>query len=399
MLKAFKYRLYPSEDQRVLINKHLGSSRFIYNLALETKMNAYNSNKVNLSRFDLSGQLVELKKEATWLKEINSQTIQYSLLCLDNAYKKFFKGAGFPKFKRKTGRQSFHIPQSVQIIDNQLYIPKFNEGIEIRVDRRHRGSIRSATISRTPTNKYFVSVLCETGELIPEKGPYDPQTTVGIDLGLKDLIILSSGEKIPKIRELRTNQIAHLQRILAKRKKGSSRRKRLQMRINKLFERTSNKRNDLIHKTSNEITNRFDTIVIEDLNVRGMMKNHKLARSIGEASWSEFTRMLEYKCLWKGKTLVRANRFFASSKTCSSCGSKYKELKLSEREWTCGFCGTKHDRDLNAAINLKNWPVEHRFQDVENSSVDERSKDPKKHLVCETLKKKGSLEILETTTL
>ena len=396
MLKSFKYRLYPSKEQETLILKHLGGTRFIYNLALETKINAYSSNKINLSRFDLQKQLIDLKNEATWLKEINSQSIQYAIKRLDEAYKKFFKGQGFPKFKKRNGQQSFHVPQNARIINDQLFIPKFDSGIWMIIDRKHVGTIHSATISKSTTNKYYVSVLCETGELIPNKKPYNYETTVGIDLGLKDLIILSTGEKIPNIRNMRNDQIPHLQRLLAKMKKGSGRKKRRQIKLNRKYEKITNQKNDLFNKISTEITNRFDTIVIEDLNVKGMMKNHKLSRSIGDASWSTLVRMLEYKCLWKGKTLARVSRFYASSKICSACGSKYKELKLSEREWTCGICGTIHDRDLNAALNIKNWLAERQFQDVENSSVDERPSGPKKHLVCETLK---ILDYdLETTT-
>ena len=187
-----------------------------------------------------------------------------------------------------------------------------------------------------------------------------------------------------------------LQRLISKRIKGSNRRKRLQRRLNKKIEQDKNRRNDLLHKASSEITNRYDTLMVENLNVRGMMKNHKLARSIGESGWSIFINMLEYKCLWKGKNLIKVDRWFASSKTCSSCGSKYMELKLSERSWTCGACGATHNRDINAAMNLKNYrPVERRCQDVENSSV-EGTFVPGKHLVGEALK---VLELnLETTT-
>lgn len=396
MLKSFKYRLYPTEDQIVLLNEHLNSTRFIYNLALETKMNAYTSNKINLSRFDLSAQLVDLKNEAPWLKKVNSQSIQHTLIHLDNAYKKFFSGSGFPKFKKKSSKQSFHVPQSVKIENDRLHIPKFKQGIKMIIDRKHKGSIKSATISKTPTNKYYVSILCETSDPIPTKKLCNPNTTVGIDMGLKNLITLSTGEKIPNLRNMRNTKICHLQRLLSKMKKGSNRKRKRQQRLNKIYEKLYNQKNDLLNKISTEITNRFDTIVLEDLNVKGMLKNHKLAKSISESNWSELVRKLEYKCLWNGKNLVKIDRFYASSKICGHCGAKYKELKLSEREWTCGICGTKHDRDVNAALNIKNWLVEHQCQDVEKSSVDERSIDPKKHLVCETSK---FLDYdLETTT-
>ena len=386
MLKVFKYRIYPTKNQLILINKHVDASRFIYNLALETKKYAYNSNKINLSRRDLSAQLVDLKNEAYWLKEINSQSIQQSLMRLENAYKRFFEGSGFPRFKKKTDVQSFQIPQSVRVTSNKLSIPKFKEPIKIRVDRKHIGNIRSATVTKTPTNKYFVSILCETGEQIPIKKLFDPNTIVGIDLGLINLITLSTGEKIHNIRNMRNNQIPHLQRRLAKMKKRSNQKKRLQLKLNRKYEKSHNKRNDLLNKISTEITNRFDTVVIENLNVKGLMKNHKLARSIGETSWSTFVNMLEYKCQWKGKNIIKIDRFYASSKICSICGTKHGKLKLSEREWTCETCGTIHDRDVNAAINIKIWLVERQCQNVENSSVDERPSGPKKYLVCEALK-------------
>jgi putative transposase len=233
----------------------------------------------------------------------------------------------------------------------------------------------------------ILCVLCETGEKILEKRQVDPKTTIGIDLGLKDLVTLSTGEKFSQpVRKMRNTK--RLQRIISKRKLGSNRRKRLQKRLNKKIERETNRRNDLLHKVSSEITNRYDTLVVEDLNVRGMMRNHKLARSIGETGWSSLVNMLEYKCLWKGKNLLRVDRWFASSKFCSACGEKYSELRLNEREWTCLACGTIHDRDVNAAVNIKNWPVERRCQDVESGSVDERPvrTGPKKHPIGEALK-------------
>ena len=370
MLKAFKYRLYPTDEQKILLEKHFGCTRFIYNLALETKISAYSSNRVFVSRYDLQEQLVDLKNDVNWLKEVNSQSLQSSLLHLDNAYNRFFKfKTGFPKFKSKHHKNSFSVPQGIKVFNRKVFIPKFLEGIEMVIDRKHEGTIRSGTVSKTPSQKYFISILCETGVPEPTKKPILSETTIGIDLGLKT----SNGEKvdIPNF-DKKSNKLKILQRKLSKRIKGSNRFNVIKLKISKIHESICNIRKDFQHKLSTEITNRFDTIVIEDLNVKGMMRNHKLANSIQKVSWSEFTSMLEYKSKWKGKNLKIVNRFFPSSKLCSVCGYKKDDLTLKNREWICPCCNTHHDRDLNAAINIKNnWLAEYQCQNVEKHIVDE----------------------------
>ena len=390
MLKAFKYRLYPTNEQKILLEKHFGCVRFIYNLALETKINAYSSNRIFVSRYDLQEQLVDLKNDASWLKEVNSQSLQSSLLHLDNAYTHFFKfKKGFPKFKSKHHKNSFSVPQGIKIFDRKIFIPKFLEGIKIVIDRKHEGTIRSGTVSKTPSQKYFISILCETGVPEPDKKLILPETTIGIDLGLKSFLTLSNGEKvdIPNF-DKKSDKLKILQRKLSKRIKGSNRFNVIKLKISKVHESICNIRKDFQHKLSTEITNRFDTIVIENLNVKGMMRNHKLANSIQKVSWSEFTSMLEYKSKWKGKNLKIVNRFFPSSKLCSICGYKKDDLTLKDREWICPCCNTHHDRDLNAAINIKNhWLAEYQCQNVETIPVDGRLNllRPKKHIVDETL--------------
>ena len=394
MLKVFKYRLYPSDDQKELLDKHFGCTRFIYNLALETKINAY-INKINLSRYDLQKQIVDLKQECEWLKEVNSQSLQISLLNLDNAYKRFFQTKkGFPRFKKKSSKNTFSVPQSVSIDKNELFIPKFDSGIKMIVkDRKYKGQIKSATISKSVTGKYFVSILCETGEVIPEKRQIKPETTIGIDLGIKNFLVFSNGRKISNSNFFKNNLefLKFLQRKLSKQNKNSTRYNKTKQRLALHHEHITNQRQDFLHKLSTEITNQYDTICVEDLNVKGMMKNHKLAQLIMDVSWSEFTRMITYKSEWKGKNVVRIPRFYPSSKTCHVCGYINKELTLKIREWICPICETKHDRDENAAINIKNWPMECRLLNVEAGSVDDRfiSMKPKKHLVYETLKETG----------
>jgi putative transposase len=372
VFKAYKYRLYPTETQKELIAKHIGSARFVYNLALETKNTAYLGGKVNVSTFDLINQLPDLKKECPWLKEVNSQTIQQSVINMDVAFKKFFKGAGFPRFKSKhRGKQSFHAPQNV-VVDaekSELIIPKFKKkGIKINLHREIKGVIKNATISRTPTGKYFVSILAETQKPMPIKAPINEQTTIGVDLGLKDFAITSDGEVIGNPRHLK-KAMNRLKFVQSKYSKNKGKRTKKQLAI--LHERVVNKRKDFLHKTSIKLIRENQTIAIETLAVKNMIKNHCLAQSISDASWSTFVSMLEYKADWYGKNVLRIGTFSPSSKTCSSCGSINRELALKDREWTCGSCGTTHDRDVNAAVNIKFFALKKILSGTDRKNQDE----------------------------
>ena len=373
MFKANKYRIYPNEIQKVLLNKHLGASRFIFNLALETKTTAYKSNGVNLSCFDLIKQLPDLKKECEWLKEINSQSLQAPIRNLDNAFTRFFKGQGnFPKYKSKwKGKQSFHIPQNVKVRDDRLVIPKFKKkGIKIKLHRPLEGIIKSATISRTPTGKYFVSILCDTSTECLPKSKVQKETTLGIDLGIKDFLITSNGEVVdnPKYLKKSESKLKYIQRKYSK-YKG----KRTKNKLAKLHKKVANQRKDFLHKQSSKIVRENHSIAIEDLNVKGMLKNHCLAKSISDVGWSMFTTMLEYKCEWYGVNLLKIGRFEPSSKTCSNCGTVNKELTLKDREWTCKNCNTKHDRDINAAVNIKNFALKNYVSGMDTQTQNELS--------------------------
>ena len=366
MYKAFKYRIFPTEPQKELIAKHIGHSRYVYNLALETKNTAYIGAKHNYSAFDLIKQLPELKKELPWLKEVNSQSLQQSIQNMDIAFKKFFKGAGFPKFKSKhRGKQTFSIPQNVIVENNLLIIPKFREGIKISLHRPTEGVLKSATISTTPTGKYFVSILCDTKEEMPIKAPITESTTIGVDLGIKDFGITSEGEVFenPKCLRKAQSKLKYVQRKYSK-YKG----KRTKKKLAKLHEDVVNKRKDFLHKLSSKLISENQTIALETLAVKNMVKNRNLAQSISDASWSTFVSMLEYKADWYGKNILRIGQFAPSSKTCSNCGNINKELQLKDREWTCSNCYTVLDRDVNAACNIKSFALkntlsgEHRLK-------------------------------------
>jgi putative transposase len=359
MFRAYKYRISPTNLQKELIAKHIGSSRFVYNLALETKNAAYLGSKHNFSPFDLIKQLPDLKKECEWLKEVNSQSLQQSIQNMDIAFKKFFKGAGFPKFKSKhRGKQSFSIPQNVIVENNLLIIPKFKEGINIVLHREIKGTIKSATISVTPTGKYFVSILVDTNTEIPTKAPITENATIGIDLGIKDFAITSDGEVFENPKNLRKAQskLKYVQRKYSK-NKG----KRTKQRLALLHEKVVNKRKDFLHKTSTKLILENQTICLEDLAVSNMVKNHCLAQAISDVSWSTFVTMLEYKADWYGKNILRIGRFAPSSKTCNCCGYINKELTLKDREWACPKCNSVLDRDVNAAINIKSFALKNNL--------------------------------------
>lgn len=355
MLKAFKYRLYPTEQQRELLNRHIGACRFVYNLALECKQTAWAGNRVNLSCFALHGQLKDLKNECAWLKEINSQSLQQAITNLDKAYTAFFKGHNsFPNFKKKSKGGSFNIPQKIVLKNGKLFIPKFRNGIELVMHRPVKGSIRQATVSRTPTGKYFVSILCETGETIKPKAKIKENTTAGIDLGIKSYLVSSDGQEFdnPKFLRKAQSRLKYVQRKYSKHKG-----KRTKHRLAILHEKVANQRKDFLHKTSSKLIKNHDSLAIEDLAVSNMVKNHNLAQSIADASWSTFVTMLEYKAQWHGKNILKIGRFEPSSKLHANCGHIKKDLALSDREWVCPKCGELVSRDVNAAINIKSFAL------------------------------------------
>lgn len=359
MLKAFKYRIMPSEAQKVLLNKHIGACRFLFNLALETKQMAYTGSKVNLSCFDLVKQIPELKKECHWLKEVNAQSLQQSVINLDVAFTKFFKGQNdFPSFKKKDNKGSFSIPQSTELKGNLLILPKFKKGIKIILSRPIKGEIRQSTISRTPTGKYFVSILCETREVVKPLVSIKESTTIGLDLGIKTFIVTSDGKEYdnPKFLKKSMSRLKFKQRNFSK-KKG----KRTKYSLVRLHEKVANQRKDFLHKVSSELIKNHDSIAIETLKISNMLKNHKLAGAIADAGWGMFVEMLEYKSNWYGKNILRIGTFEPSSKVCSCCGKINKELKLQDRNWSCANCKTLHNRDLNAAINIKNFALKNHL--------------------------------------
>jgi len=369
ILKAIKYRLYPTKLQAELLDKHIGACRFIYNLALETKQTAWASAKVNLSCFDLINQLPEVKRECKWLKGINAQSLQQSVINMNAAYDSFFKNkSGYPKFKnKKKSRKSFVVSQRIEISEGRIKIPKFKEGIKASVHRKFDGKIKSGTVSKTPTGKYFISILFETPNEIPPKPKVSKRTTVGVDLGIKTFTTLSDGQVVENPRHLKKelSKLKYTQRKYSK-YKG----RRTKQKLVKLHEKIASRRNDFLHKLSLRLTRENQSIALETLTVSNMMKNHKLAQAIQDASWSKFNEFLNYKSEWYGVNILRIGRFEPSSKTCH-CGVVNKELKLSDREWTCKSCGSINDRDLLAAQNIKKFALRNCVSGMETENHDE----------------------------
>ena len=360
--KAYKYRIYPNKVQQELLEKHFGCVRFCFNRGLDKKIKAYQQDKKRLSCFDLINELAKLKKEKEfeWLNEVNSQSLQMALRNLDNAFTNFFRKQNkFPNFKsKKHNINSFQIPQHLKLSD-KLDIPKI-KGIKIIQHRKLEGKIKTATVSKTPTGKYYISILVEQDKKLPKKPKIKENTAIGIDLGIKTFATLSDGRKIdnPKYLKNSLKKLRRQQRWLSRKIKGSNNRKKQVKKVVLIHEKITNQRSDFLHKFSYQITHekQVNTIAIEDLNVKGMVRNHCLAQAISDVSWTEFRRQLEYKTEWYGKNLLVIGRFEASSKTCS-CGQVNQELKLSDREWTCKKCGVKHDRDILAANNIKKFAL------------------------------------------
>ena len=362
VLKAYKYRLYPTKTQEVLLSKHFGCARYIYNYGLERKIKTYSETKKSVSRFTIQADLPKLKKaESTkWLSEVNSLSLQAALLNLDMAFTRFFKEKkGFPKFKSKRdNRQSFQVPQNttVDYEAKRVYLPKFKEGIKCKFDRQFSGKIKTSTVSRTPTGKYFISILVETEDTIPNKAPIDENKAVGVDLGIKTFATLSDGTEIqnPKYLKKSLKKLNRLQRSVSRKKRGSNSRKKAVELLARQYEKVTDKRKDFLHKTSKYLIDHYDTICLETLSASNMMKNHKLAQALSDIGIGTFNAYMDYKAEWYGKNIIRIGRFEPSSKMCS-CGYVYSGLKLSDRVWTCHACGSVNQRDLLAAQNIKKF--------------------------------------------
>ena len=356
--KAYKFRLYPNFEQKILFEKTFGCSRFIWNQMLADKIAHYENTGESLNNTP-----AQYKEEFPWLKEVDSLALCNVQLNLNKAYKSFFQsGFGFPHFKSKKAAQSYKTNNqkgAMILLDGKIKLPKAG-WVKLIVHRQVRGLIKSATISKTVTGKYFISILCEEEILSLPK----TNSNLGIDLGLENFAILSTGEKVGNHRFLTSlsKKLAREQKILSRRallakKKGRKlsdchNYQKQKLKVAQIHERISNQRKDFLNKLSAELIKNHDVICIEDLASKNLMKNHHLARAIGDVSWYEFVRQLSYKADWYGKKIVQISRWFPSSQLCSHCGVSSGKKPLSVREWTCEKCGTHHDRDINASVNI-----------------------------------------------
>ena len=361
--KSYKFRLYPNIDQAILLNKHLGCTRFIYNYFLNFKKTEYETNKKTYSIYDIQKELTKLKSitEYKWLNEINSQSLQCELQNLNTSYTRFFNHrSNFPNYKSKKNSGSFKIPfqlankinPTIRIETNLIYLPKFKTGIKFNDSRNIDGKILSITVSKTPTNKFFISICCKiNADKLPQI-----DKTIGIDLGLKSFLVTSDNERIdnPNFLKKTLKKIKYLQKQYSKKQSKSNNKNKIRLKLCKQYEKITNKRTNFLHQISKKLINENQVICLEDLNVKEMVQNHSLAQSIHDVSWNTFVNFISYKADWYGRNIVFLNQHFPSSKMCSHCGYINQSLKLNDREWICPKCGNKHDRDYNAATNIHN---------------------------------------------
>ena len=363
MLKAYKYKIKPNKQQEELLSKFFGCTRFIYNWGLNKKTSAYKENGKSINYLQLAKELTLLKKtdECSWLNECTAEALQQSLRSLDNAFTAFFrKKAKYPRFKsKKHTRESAKFISSVHFdfINWTVKLPKLGKVTLCKNRTFDQSTCKqgTCTVSRDHCGTYWCVITVDDLQPKPTKAKLTKDNAVGIDLGIKDYAILSDGTKFtnPKHLEQSMKRLAHLQKVFSRKSSDSINRERMRVKVAKCHRSISNRRNDFLHKLSSHLINSYDVICLEDLNVKGMEQNHHLSRAIQGAAWSEFVRQLEYKSEWYGKNVLFIGRFEPSSKLCHKCGYINQELKLSDREWTCPVCGEHLDRDVNAAINIR----------------------------------------------